>query len=89
MKYKDKEKVVSEAWFAVMANEAWGDILKYGDLGFPLAYAAQNDLVEVNKTGQDYITEVYGVLLQSLGLPDVEYGSFTEMNEAAIQLQEN
>ena len=86
MKYQDKERIVSEAWFPIMAHEAWSDVLKYGDLGFPLAYASQRGIATLTKEAQKFVEEVYAVLIQSLDIPDAEYTDFAEMNEKAKEL---
>lgn len=86
MKYEDKERIVSEAWFAIMAHEAWADVLKYGDLGFPLAYASQRGLATLTDGARAFVVEVYQVLIESLDIPDVEYPDFAEMNETAKEL---
>ena len=88
MEYKDKERIVGQSWFAIMANEEWSEVQKFGDLGFPLAYGAQNDLCVVEEgQGQEYVVEVYEVLLTSLGIPDGEYESWSEMARLAYEVQ--
>ena len=85
MNYQEKERVVAQAWFVIMANEDWADVKKYGDIGFPLAYAAQNGFATLNKGGKEFVEEVYQILLQALDIPDVDYESFSQMNETAIE----
>ena len=87
MKYKDKERIVSQSWFAIMANKSWSEVQKFGDLGFPLAYGGQNDLCLVGSQGQEYVEEVYDVLLTSLGIPDGEYESWSEMCTVSYEVQ--
>ena len=88
MKYKDKERIVGESWFAIMANKSWKEVQKFGDLGFPLAYGATNGLCVVEEgQGQEYVVEVYDVLLKSLGIPEGEYESWSEMCALAFEVQ--
>lgn len=89
MKYKDKERIVAQAWFVIMANEEWKDVAKFGDIGFPIAYCAQQGIVETKPEAEAFVKEVYGILLQSFDIPDEDYESFSEMNEKAIEVREN
>lgn len=89
MKYEDKERIVAESWFVIMANKEWKEVQKFGDLGFPLAYGAQNGLCVVEEgRGQEYVEEVYAVLLTSLGIPDGEYESWSEMCTLAFEMRD-
>ena len=88
MEYKDKERIVGQSWFPIMANESWSEVQKFGDIGFPLAYGGQHDLCVVDEgQGQEYVVEVYEVLLTSLGIPDGEYESWSEMCTLAYEVQ--
>lgn len=89
MNYKDKERIVSQAWFVIMANDEWKDVAKFGDIGFPLAYAAQQGIVTMKPDAKVFVEEVYGILLQSFDIPDEDYESFSQMNEKAIEVREN
>ena len=86
--YRKKQGVVAACWISVKEYEEWAELVKYGDLGFPLAYAAETDLVELSEAGQEFVVELYNMILQTLELPDKDYESWAEINEAALELQE-
>ena len=87
MDFDDKAHVVAEAWMLVRKSSEWDDVVKYGDVGFPLAYAYDNDLCSVQEgRGRAYVEEVYELLLNILQVPDIEYADFEAMLDKNIEL---
>ena len=83
-----KAKIVAEAWMLTRDVEAWKEILKYGDLGFPLAYAYNAKLVNLNKEGIMPILEVYSIICESLEIdPDKRYENFEALLDQRIEDQ--
>lgn len=80
MDTKTKAKIVSEAWLSTRGIEQWESVHRYLDIGFPLAFAAENGMATLTKKGTAIIDEAYGVIVKSLGLDlDTEYESFDQM----------
>mgnify|MGYP000751475123 CR=1 FL=1 len=88
MKYKTKQRVVYEAWLAVMDDPAWDEVTKVADVGLPLAYAGETHLANLTKDGMAMVEETYSMLLGVLDLDrEAEYESWEEVNNAAIEKQ--
>lgn len=86
MNFDDKASIVAECWMIVRKQEAWQQLMEYGDLGFPLAYAYVNKAVSLEDTGVTFVEEVYDVMLASLGIPDEEYVDFEALLDKHIEL---
>jgi hypothetical protein len=44
--YRDKSFILAELWLSYRGDEELQDFLEANDLGLPLAYAIDNDIVE-------------------------------------------
>ncbi len=88
MEFDKKAAIVAECWMIVRDQEVWEQLLKYGDLGFPLAYAHDNDFVELKERGRGFVEEVYDVMISTLGVPDEDYADFEAILDKNIAMNE-
>lgn len=86
MEFDTKAEIVSECWMIVRKQEAWAQLLEFGDLGFPLAYAYTNKLISLEEKGAAFVDEVYTVMLASLDIPDEDYADFEAVLDKHIEL---
>lgn len=87
----DERKVscVAECWIVTRHIEQWSEIIRYGDVGFPLAWAHSEDMCKLTKRGEQFVDELYQIIVETLGLdPDKEYKDFEEMLDDNIAKQE-
>lgn len=80
-----KVQLVSQAWLTLRDSEDEGIIklLDYGDVAFPLSWAVRMDMAVLTAEGQEWVDEIYGLLIALLGIDkDIQYKSFDEMLEA-------
>lgn len=89
MDFDTKAEIVAECWMIVRDQEAWQELLKYGDLGFPLAYSHVNKIATLEEKGTGFVEDVYTVMVATLGIPDEEYADFEAMLDKNIALNEN
>lgn len=83
-----KAKIVAECWMLTRDVDTWAEIIKYGDLGFPLAYAHTAKLVRLEKPGVISVLEVYNIILESLEVdPDKQYEDFEAVLDQRIEDQ--
>lgn len=86
MNFDDKAAIVAECWMIVRKQEAWEQLMAYGDLGFPLAYAYVNKAISLEEKGVTFIEEVYDVMVASLDIPEEDYVDFEAMLDKHIEL---
>jgi hypothetical protein len=60
-------------------DEAWKEVFDYGDLGFPLAFAIAEKVVEPTPLATEYIEEIWAIVLDSLDLTDT--GEFQTLQD--------
>lgn len=86
MDFKKKASIVSECWLATRTHHAWEELIKYGDLGFPLAYAVNDNMATVDSRGEAFIEELYSLIVTTLDIdPEAEYENFENMLDANIE----
>jgi len=82
MEFETKCLILSDLWINYKNDEALEDFVEYNDLGLPLAYFINTELVKPNEEAFPYIDETYDLLVESLGLdPEEEFSSLAEMLE--------
>jgi hypothetical protein len=60
-------------------DEQFKDFLDYNDLGLPLAYAIDAEIVEPKELALNFVDETFEVLLAGLGLEDEGYESLDQI----------
>ena len=82
MEFETKCLILSDLWINYKNDEALEDFVEYNDLGLPLAYFINTELVKPNEEAFPYIDETYDLLVESLGLDEnEEFSSLAEMLE--------
>jgi hypothetical protein len=79
--YTDKCAILAELWLNYRSDEEFQDFLEYNDLGLPLAYAIDNDIVKSSEMAQKFVEETFDLFLTTLGLEDDGYESLVEVLE--------
>lgn len=86
MDFKKKAEIVTECWLATKTHKQWHELIQYGDLGFPLAYAVNDGMATVDARGQAFIEELYDLIVVTLDIDsDAEYENFEAMLDANIE----
>lgn len=68
--FSNKVNVLSEIWTDYDNYESLKEILAFGDIGFPLAYAISQSIVSPTKEAEVYINEIWDELLLKYGVED-------------------
>ena len=78
----DKVSILAELWVDHREDEEFENLIEYADLGLPLAYARDNDMVDLKPAAVDMINEAFDMLLGTLGIEeDAGYESLNELLE--------
>jgi hypothetical protein len=72
-------EILHDLWMNRRGDEMFDDFIAYNDLGLPLAYAVDTDIVDVNDRVAGYIDETFEQLLGSLGIEDEGFSDLDEM----------
>jgi hypothetical protein len=68
--FSNQVAILAELWMDYRESESYKDLCEYGDLGFPLAYAFHNDIVQPTEIATKYIEELFDLLLTTLQIQD-------------------
>jgi len=79
---ENKVTILSDFWMSFRDDEDYTDLIEYGDLAFPLAYAIDNQIVKITDKAKEFIDEVFELLCSSLGVEDTGFETLDEMIEA-------
>ena len=73
--YSDVVIILAELWMDYREQETMKELIAYGDLAFPLSYAISEGIVESTPLAEQYINEVWSLLLGQLGVEDTGFYS--------------
>lgn len=77
--FEDACSILAELWSNHKDDKNFKDFISYNDLGLPLAFLIDSDLVIPNEMAKNYIEETWVILLESLGVSDDR--RFTSLDE--------
>ncbi len=78
---EQKIKILSQLWIDWRDDEAFQDFVEYNDVGLPLAYFIEGEIVPPTPRADLYISESFDMLLASLHLEDNKDGGFDSLEE--------
>jgi hypothetical protein len=71
--YSERCSILSELWLDYKDNKDFADLIKYGNLGFPLACAIDSGIVESTTIAEEYINELWTMLMIQLKTEDTGF----------------
>jgi hypothetical protein len=79
--YTDKCTILAELWLNYRSDEDFQDFIEYNDLGLPLAYAIDNDIVKSSEMAQRFVEETFDLFMASLEMEDTGFETLVEVLE--------
>jgi len=87
--FENKVGILSYLWMNYRDHEYWKDFIEYNDLGLPLAYMLENQVVELTAVDEDYdeegsngtffIEETWNMFLSMAGVEDTGFDDIEEI----------
>lgn len=87
--FENKVGILSYLWMNYRDNEDWTDFIEYNDLGLPLAYMLENQVVELPaldeedeedySNGAFFIENTWQMFLSKVGLKDTGFDDIEEI----------
>jgi hypothetical protein len=77
--YTDKCTILAELWLNYRSDESFQDFIEYNDLGLPLAYAIDNDIVKSTEMAQRFVEETFDLFVASLSVEDTGFDNLDEL----------
>ena len=76
-------EILADVWLEYREDEGFKELVEYADIGFPLAYMIDNDIVESNGVAEGFVDETFRLLLQTLKLEDTGFDNINHLFETA------
>ena len=77
--YSNKIVILSDLWINYKQDEEFIDFVEYNDLGLPLAYAIDHEIVKTTETAQRFIEETFDLLIAALEVEDTGFETLDEL----------
>lgn len=81
----NQANILGEFWISQRNEEQYEEFFAYFDLGLPLAYAYDNDMVEISPEAKEVISETFAGLLEIFGVPDLGYTDLSQLLEGETE----
>jgi hypothetical protein len=75
--YSNRVSILAEFWLDL--RDDYEELIAYGDLGFPLAYAISEGIVESTPLAEEYINEIWELLLGTLRVEDSGFDTLMDI----------
>jgi hypothetical protein len=72
-------EILADLWVAYKGDEEMIDFISYNDLGLPLAYAINTEIVSSTLKAEMFINETWDLLLSGLELDDEGFDSLEDI----------
>ena len=80
--FSNKCSILSDLWMNYRDDEGMTDFIEYNDMGLPLAYFIDSDIVTPKDQAKMFVDETFNLLLGALDIEDQEFETLNEMLEA-------
>ena len=77
--FSKKVEILADLWITYSNDPEFEDFFEYNDLGLPLAYALDNDIVVANENTNKFIEETFALLLSGLEQEDTGFESLNAL----------
>lgn len=68
--YANKCAILADVWMNYRNDEEFQDFIEYNDLGLPLAYIIDSEIVKSTEIAKRYVEETFSVLLAGLEIDE-------------------
>lgn len=68
--FEDICSILSDLWLNYKQEKTFQDFISYNDVGLPLAYFIDSELVEATELAKQYVRETWILLLESLNVKE-------------------
>lgn len=83
--YRTKVEILADVWMDYRDDEGFAELIQFADLGFPLAYAIDNGIVENSDQAEGLIQQTFELLIKLLDIQDTGFENMNDMFDVAEQ----
>ena len=83
--FEDKIAILSDLWLNYRTDEEFQDFIEYNDLGLPLSYAIDREIVASTPVAKQFIDEAFDLLLAGLDVEDTGFETLEDLLESSVE----
>lgn len=80
-----RAEILANLWMEYRDTGDFDDLIAYGDLGFPLAYAITYKIVQATDQTTALINELFDLFLESIDVEDEDFDSLEEILDTKLE----
>ena len=77
--FSNKVSILADLWMNYRDDPEFVDFYEYNDLGLPLAYMLDSNIVESTPMAEAFVNETFALLLAGLEVEDENYQSLDDL----------
>jgi hypothetical protein len=78
--FSKKCEILGELWLNYRGDEVFGDFIEYNDIGLPVSYMIDSDIVQATDLAKQYVEETFELFCEALSVsPNEDWSSLNEM----------
>ena len=77
--FEKRCEILADLWLMYKDDETFADFIEYNDLGLPLAYAIDNDIIDKTDKASAFINEAWGLLLAGMSQEDTGFDGLNDL----------
>ena len=86
--FENRCSILAELWLNYRDDEEFGEYIEYNDLGLPLAYLIDSNIVATTTEAEKFINEAWAMLLDALEVTDVGWDNLDNLLEGIPSIEE-
>ena len=77
--FENKCAILSELWMGYRGEKKFQDFVDYNDIGLPLAFLIDEELVRAEPQAKVMVDETFELLIAAVGVEDTGFDSLDEL----------
>lgn len=77
--FENKCAILSEVWMGYRGDKRFQDFVDYNDIGLPLAFLIDEELVRAEPQAKVMLEETFDLLIAAVGVEDTGFDSLDEL----------
>lgn len=75
--------ILADLWITYRNDDNFQDFISYNDLGLPLAYAIDSEIVKMTPQAEQFINETWDILMSAMDFEDIGFDSLDEILDSS------
>lgn len=77
--FETRVSILADLWLNYRMDEEFKDFIEYNDMGLPMAYFIENELVDPKPISVQFVNETFDLLLAGLEIEDTGFADLNDL----------